>query len=213
MWETVVGLKALLRLAADATDEVRDPAIDLERRLDVVRRRAAAGDARTLGAIDEVGGWLVSGCGNLVNVFNPEVLVLGGYFAVLGEWLLPQLREGLREHVFAPEAGGVAIEFSTLGFSAAIRGGALRAAEAVFDDPTLAPVRLPSEVLGEIRSTPHTHRPPHHGSRQMSTVAPPADQPAAPEHGSGPAAADARDRQGVPGRARPRRRRPRRPRR
>lgn len=149
-WETVVGLKALLRLAADATDEVRDPAIDLERRLDVVRRRAVAGDARTLEAIDEVGEWLVSGCGNLVNVFNPEVLVLGGYFAVLGEWFVPQLREGLREHVFAPEAGGVAIELSTLGFSAAIRGGALRAAEAVFDDPTLAPVRLPTEVLEDV---------------------------------------------------------------
>lgn len=145
-WETVVGLKALLRLAADADDEVRDPAVDLERRLEAVRRRAAAGDERTLGAIDEVGRWLVSGCGNLVNVFNPEVLVLGGYFAVLGEWFVPQLREGLRAHVFAPDAGGVEVELSGLGFSAAVRGGALRAAQAVFDDPTLAPVREPIDL-------------------------------------------------------------------
>lgn len=142
-WETVVGLTALLGLAADADDEVRDPSIDLERRLEVVRRRAAAGDERTLRAVEQVGAWLVSGCGDLVNVFDPEVLVLGGYFAVLGEWFVPLLREGLRSHVLAPEAGGVQLELSVLGFSAAVRGGALRAAQAVFDDPTLAPVREP----------------------------------------------------------------------
>lgn len=140
-WETVVGLTALLRLAADEDDEVRDPSVDVEQRLHVVRSRAADGDARTLEAIAEVGDWLVRGCGNLVNLFNPEVLVLGGYFAVLGQWFVPLLREGLREHVVAPAAGGVTVEVSTLGFSSAVRGGALRAAASVFEDPTLAPVR------------------------------------------------------------------------
>ncbi|MBM7518544.1 ROK family transcriptional regulator [Nocardioides nitrophenolicus] len=140
-WETVVGLNALLGLAADSDDPVRDPSVDVVQRLEDLRARAEAGDDRTLSAIDEVCGWLAAGCGSLVNIFNPEVLVLGGYFAVLGRWFGARLSEDLGRQVFAPDSGGCRVELSTLGFSAAVRGGALRATHAVLDDPTLAPVR------------------------------------------------------------------------
>lgn len=140
-WETVVGLPALLATAAAADDPVHDHDVDVVQRLVELRRRAEAGDARTLAALDEVAGHLVRGCASLLNLFNPEVLVLGGWFAVLGEWLAPPLQAGLPAQVCAPEAGGTRVELSTLGFSAAVRGGALRAAAAVLEDPTLAPVR------------------------------------------------------------------------
>jgi predicted NBD/HSP70 family sugar kinase len=137
----VVGLNALLGLAADSDDPVRDPSVDVVQRLEDLRALAEAGDDRTLSAIDEVCGWLAAGCGSLVNIFNPEVLVLGGYFAVLGRWFGARLSEDLGRQVFAPDSGGCRVELSTLGFSAAVRGGALRATHAVLDDPTLAPVR------------------------------------------------------------------------
>lgn len=137
-WETVVGLNALLALAADADDPVRDPSRDVVQRLDELRSRADAGDPRVLAAIEEVAGWLVAGAGILVNVVNPEVLVLGGYFATLGPWLVPGLERDLPRHVFAPGGGGCRVELSTLGFSAAVRGGALQALSLVFDDPTVA---------------------------------------------------------------------------
>src|SRR3954447_25509338 len=47
-WETVVGLAALLREAADPGDPVRDPGRDLETRLTEIARRGDAGDERTL---------------------------------------------------------------------------------------------------------------------------------------------------------------------
>lgn len=140
-WETVVGLNALLGTAADKDDPVRDPSVDVVQRLEDLRARAEAGDERTLAAINQVGDWLAAGCGSLVNIFNPEVLVLGGYFAVLGRWFGARLGDELGQQVFAPDAGGCRVELSTLGFSAAVRGGALRATHAVLDDPTLAPVR------------------------------------------------------------------------
>ena len=140
-WETVVGLGALLRAAAPASDPVRDPSIDVVQRLTELRSRAEAEHPRTLKAIDEIGENLVRGCGTLVNLFNPEVLVLGGYFAELGPWFLPRLEAGLAEEVFAPEAGGCRVELSTLGFSAAVRGGALQATRRVYDDPTVVPLR------------------------------------------------------------------------
>ena len=67
---------------------------------------------------------------------DPELLVLGGYFAELGPWVADPLVASLPGRVFAPAAGGCRVEPSTLGFSAAARGGALEALGRLFDDPT-----------------------------------------------------------------------------
>jgi predicted NBD/HSP70 family sugar kinase len=116
---------------------VHDPGRDLETRLAEVAARADAGDERTLAALDQVGTALGNGAAVLINVFNPEVVVLGGYFAVLGRFLLESMDAELRTRVFAPDLGGARVVLSTLGFTAAVRGGAHVALESVFDDPTL----------------------------------------------------------------------------
>jgi predicted NBD/HSP70 family sugar kinase len=136
-WETVVGLAALLDHAADEDDPVRDPALDLEERLAELVRRAVAGDRRTLAALDRVVAQLAVGTAVLVNLFNPRAVVLGGYFAVLGGLLTGPLTGPLRDRVFAPDTAGARVVLSTLGFTAAVRGGAHVALESVFDDPTL----------------------------------------------------------------------------
>jgi predicted NBD/HSP70 family sugar kinase len=142
-WETVVGLAALLRAAADPGDPVRDPARDLETRLAELVRRAEAGDERTLSALSQIGTALGAGAAVLINVFNPGVIVLGGYFAVVGRYLMEPMTVELRARVFAPELGGARVVLSTLGFTAAVRGGAHVALQSVFDDPTLVPVAGP----------------------------------------------------------------------
>jgi predicted NBD/HSP70 family sugar kinase len=138
-WETVIGLNALLARAAGADDVVRDPSVDLDVRLAELRARAERGEARTLDAIAEVSAALASGAGTLLNIFNPRLLVLGGYFAVLSPWIEPGLRDALHREVFAPQSGGCRLEFSSLGYSAAVRGGAIQAASAVFDNPSAFP--------------------------------------------------------------------------
>jgi predicted NBD/HSP70 family sugar kinase len=138
-WETAVGLASLLRAAADADDPVHDPERDLVARLAEIERRAVAGDARTLAALHHVGVALGTGAALMINVFNPQVVVLGGYFAVLGRFLLGPLTEELRARVFGPGLAGARVVCSELGFTAAVRGGAHVALEAVFADPTLVP--------------------------------------------------------------------------
>jgi predicted NBD/HSP70 family sugar kinase len=135
-WETVIGLNALLARAADPEDPVRDPALDVLQRLEEVVARANVGDGRALEALAETARWTARGVGFLINIFDPEIIVLGGYFAVLGRWLTDPLRAALPERALAPEAGGCRLELSRLGFSAADRGGALRALSLVFADPT-----------------------------------------------------------------------------
>jgi predicted NBD/HSP70 family sugar kinase len=139
-WETVVGLAALLRAAADPHDPVHDHGRDLETRLAELAARADAGDRRTLDALRQVGTGLGVGAAVLINLFNPQVVLLGGYFAVLGRFLLEPMAAELRARVFAPDLAGARIALSTLGFTAAVRGGAHVALEAVFDDPTLVPL-------------------------------------------------------------------------
>jgi len=136
-WETVVGLTALLNKATDPDDPVRDPSLDVEQRLAEITRRAEAGDTRTLRALADVGTWLGIGGAILVNILNPDVLVLGGYFAVLGPWLKEPLENALRDRVIAPDGGGCRVVRSELGFAAAVRGGAQISLDQVFIDPTL----------------------------------------------------------------------------
>ena len=136
-WETVVGLTALLNAAADPDDPVHDHGRDLETRLAELAARADAGDRRTLDALHQVGTALGNGAAVLINVFNPQVVLLGGYFGVLGRFFTEPMAAELRERVFGPDLAGARIVLSTLGFTAAVRGGAHVALEAVFDDPTL----------------------------------------------------------------------------
>jgi predicted NBD/HSP70 family sugar kinase len=135
-WETVVGLRALLDIAADPDDPVRDPALHVDERLAELNRRADLGDTRTLDALAQVAGWLGAGAAVLVNALNPAAIVLSGYFAAVGEHLRPTLETRLRAGVLAPDAGGTRIELSTLGFTASVRGGAGLSLDAVFAEPT-----------------------------------------------------------------------------
>ena len=136
-WETVAGLRALLDAATDPDDPVRDPALSLDDRLAEINRRADLGDTRTLAALDQMAGWLGMGVALLTNALNPAAIVLSGYFAEIGRHMRPTIDEHLLAGVVAPQAGGTRVEFSTLGFTAAVRGGAALALETVFDDPTV----------------------------------------------------------------------------
>ena len=135
-WETMVGLGALLRHAADPGDPVHDPSLDVESRLADLRGRADGGDRRTLDALTRIADDLALGVALLVDILNPRAVVLGGYFAVFADYLLPRVREGVAQRVTAPDCGGCEVLPSTLGFTAPARGGAYLALDSVYQDPS-----------------------------------------------------------------------------
>jgi predicted NBD/HSP70 family sugar kinase len=144
-WETQVGLGALLHACADPDDPIRDPALDLDQRMRTIRTRAEQHDRRTLDALHKIGISLGVGVSYLVNLLNPAVVVLGGYFAALPEWLVEPIRNQVVAHVLAPGAGGARVVGSRLGFTAAPTGGALASLRRVLEDPTVVPVIQPTE--------------------------------------------------------------------
>ncbi|UPK77007.1 ROK family transcriptional regulator [Nocardioidaceae bacterium SCSIO 66511] len=124
-WEAVIGLPAMVRAVGGVRPSAADPvsvAIDIA--------DEAASDLGVRNGLAELGDWLAAGSAVLANALNPSMIVLGGYFVPLGEWLLPRVRAALETEVFgSPECRA---ELSTLGLRAAATGAAAQSLDAVF---------------------------------------------------------------------------------
>jgi glucokinase len=87
------------------------------------------GDARSL--LEQVGTNLGEGIASLVNIFNPEVVVLGGGFARAGELLFEPARRVVAERALVPARDLVRIVPALLGPEAGLIGAGLVAFEAL----------------------------------------------------------------------------------
>ncbi|AIY03477.1 transcriptional regulator/sugar kinase [Arthrobacter sp. PAMC 25486] len=77
--------------------------------------RAKAGDAATLRVIDDAGMAVGKAVANVANMINPEMIVVGGPLAPLGETLLAPIRRGLVRHAVPAVGEGTAVLMSSLG--------------------------------------------------------------------------------------------------
>jgi predicted NBD/HSP70 family sugar kinase len=131
-WEACIGLNALLQSARHQPRGDEPP----ERKIEPIVKRAQAEDPRTLDVLRDLGRWIGVGAANLANLFDPQVIILGGYFAGLGDWILPAAREALEAGTLARSSDNLHLATSTLGFTAAAQGGAIHAIERIMSDPT-----------------------------------------------------------------------------
>jgi predicted NBD/HSP70 family sugar kinase len=127
--ETYVSEAAILRRLAEQGVEASD--------IGAVAALAEQGHGRVLDLLDEVGRHLGFALSNLVNILNPQLIVLGGNLAVVGSWIMPTLERALAEQALDPLAAEVSIRVSPLGEDAVPMGGIALAL-----DGFLAPPRL-----------------------------------------------------------------------
>src|SRR5262249_25688695 len=127
----LVGIDAIIRAAAPDLVAASGPITDLEPKVAEVARRAAAQDRHVVTTLRHVGERLGWGAAILGNIFNPQALLLRGSFVPWGPWILPGTHQSLARHVIAPELGGCRIALSTLGLTAAARGGATSIIDAI----------------------------------------------------------------------------------
>ena len=80
--------------------------------------------------MQELAGWLGAGLVGISNVFDPEVIVVGGGVSALGELLLAPARECVRARAMAPGREVVQVVPAELGNTAGLVGAALVAWEA-----------------------------------------------------------------------------------
>jgi glucokinase len=89
----------------------------------------ASGDAREV--LDHVGFHLGIGIADLVNIFNPEIVVVGGGFAEAGELILEPARRVVADRALSPARDEVRIIAAQLGGEAGLIGSGLAAFEAL----------------------------------------------------------------------------------
>lgn len=94
--------------------------------------RARRGEAASVEVLSRIGRYLGAAIGSFVNVFNAELVVIGGGFgAAAGDLLLGPAAEVVRREVLAPARGRVRIVPAELGSEAGLVGAGLIAFEAL----------------------------------------------------------------------------------
>ena len=114
--ETVASTTTMSELLSRGQPEPLTP--------DEIVRRALAGHPAVLRVIDDAGLAVGRALGNVANLINPEVIVIGGPLADLGEILLEPIRRGLLRHAVPLIGETTTVTMSALGARAEVLGAA-----------------------------------------------------------------------------------------
>jgi glucokinase len=101
----------------------------------LITELAHDGDPVARGVLALVGRRLGVGIASLVNIFNPEVVVIGGGVVGAGEMLLGPLREEMLARALSPSKELVRVSAAAFGAESGMIGAALLAREAVEGTP------------------------------------------------------------------------------
>jgi glucokinase len=107
--------------ATKLAQEAFGPAVDAHRLV----RLASEGDATAVEILDGIGRKLGAAIGSFVNIFRPQIVVIGGGFATAGDFLLDPAREIMRREALPPARDSVEIVRAQLGTAAGVIGAAL----------------------------------------------------------------------------------------
>jgi glucokinase len=90
---------------------------------------ALGGDPRAVAGVAEMARWLGIGIGNMVAVFSPDLVVIGGGVAAAGDGLLEPIRAELARRVRTTDLAAVEVVPAELGTWAGSIGAAMHGAE------------------------------------------------------------------------------------
>jgi predicted NBD/HSP70 family sugar kinase len=127
-WETEVGEETLLRLAGAPAHGGREAVA-------AVLAEAVAGSPRARAALDHVGRWLGIGLASLVNVFDPELIVLGGLFGRILPHVAEPVADELGRRGLSASRNPVRVTAARLRADAPLIGAAESALEPLLADP------------------------------------------------------------------------------
>ena len=114
-----------------AADRVARELFGAESDAEDLVERARSGDGVAVEALGEIGRRLGAGIATLENVFEPELVVIGGGFGAAGELLLASAREVVAREGLEPGRDAVRIVEAELGVDAGVIGAAMIGFEAL----------------------------------------------------------------------------------
>lgn len=131
-WEKYASATAIIRMGRALMEEKPDCALARQMGGDAANLNAKAvldlakaGDADCAGIFETYVKYLCVGLANLINIYDPDMLVLGGGVAHAGDFLLDAVRAALGDYVYCPALSWARVELARLGNDAGIIGAAM----------------------------------------------------------------------------------------
>ncbi len=134
--ETMVSAVAISRMAKEGIQSGKSSLIkklvknDLEKiEISTVVKAANLGDQFAISLFTEVGHWLGRGIAYLIQIFNPELIIIGGRVAEAGQFILAPIQQSIHIYSNRDISNNTEIKFSELGTKAGTMGAAAYALE------------------------------------------------------------------------------------
>jgi predicted NBD/HSP70 family sugar kinase len=108
----------------------------------MVLKAGGLGDKLCRGLVDELGRHLGLGLANLVNLFNPSVIVLDYRLESAGQQLLEQICRTISIQALSYSSEDLVVRFGKLCFKVGLLGAGLLVTEKIFEVPLLKPPRF-----------------------------------------------------------------------
>ena len=144
-WETQVGPRAVIRRFQDTLSQGVPSSVmhasenDLKNvTFEMIANAGLNGDNAALIAMQKVGKSLGFGIANLVNIFNPQMVILGGELNYASELLLPVVRQVVAENALGLESQDLKISASAHGIDACVMGAAALVLDDILQEPNFA---------------------------------------------------------------------------
>jgi predicted NBD/HSP70 family sugar kinase len=102
----------------------------------LIKRAADAGDQEAVASFAEAGRAMGQGFAGLINIFNPDKIILGGPLSIAGEYLLPAIREVIPHHTLPEIDQQAEVILSSFGPNASLIGAIAIVVDDVLSHPT-----------------------------------------------------------------------------
>ena len=128
-WEAYASATGLVReaqsrLAVNKTNGLYEQVIGRDLEAKDIFDVAKEGDAFALDLVDYEADYIALGIGNLLNVLDPEIVVVGGGVSLAGDILFDKVKERLKRYAFPSTTENLKIVAASLGNDAGILGAA-----------------------------------------------------------------------------------------
>ena len=104
----------------------------------IIKQAADVGDREAIDSFTEAGHAMGQGFAGLINIFNPEKIILGGPLSIAGEYLLPGIKETVARHSLPEIDQQAEVLLSPFGADASLIG----AIAIVVDDVLSKPIHV-----------------------------------------------------------------------
>ena len=102
----------------------------------LIKQAADAGDKEASDSFREAGRAMGQGLAGLVNIFNPERIIIGGPLSIAGEYMLPAIKETVKQHAMPGILPQAEISLSPYGPDASLIGASAIVVDDILSSPS-----------------------------------------------------------------------------